>query len=160
MFSISLADGLLLLEVQANHGLIGLFYGLLLLDALEVLLLVLRDLLCVEIDAVSTVVCVARRSWPSFGAELARRGGSGRHDGVPSRSPGPDAVDAIHTVCGTRAPRLRGPPSVFASFDTTYHNLADTCPSCSSRRSIAFRVPCRGPWPPWLQIARLPVHQS
>ena len=33
MFSVSLADGLLLLEVEANDGLIGLFYGLLLLDA-------------------------------------------------------------------------------------------------------------------------------
>ena len=110
MFSISFADGLFFLEVEAYDGLVGLFYGFLLLDAFQVLLLVLRDLLCVDINAMSTVVCVARRSWPSFGAELARRGGSGRHDGVPSRSPGPDAVDAIHTVCGTRAPRLRGPP--------------------------------------------------
>ena len=45
MFSVSFPDGLLLLEVEANHGFIGLFYGFLLLDALEVLLLVLRDLL-------------------------------------------------------------------------------------------------------------------
>ena len=33
MFSIRLADGLLLLEVESDDGLIGLFYGLLLLDA-------------------------------------------------------------------------------------------------------------------------------
>ena len=33
MFSISLADGLLLLEVEAYDGFIGLFYGFLLLDA-------------------------------------------------------------------------------------------------------------------------------
>ena len=53
MFSISFADGLLLLEVEPNHSFICLFYGFLLLDALQVLLLVLRDLLCVDIDAVS-----------------------------------------------------------------------------------------------------------
>ncbi len=33
MFSVSFPDGLLLLEVEAYDGLIGLFYGLLLLDA-------------------------------------------------------------------------------------------------------------------------------
>ncbi len=49
MFSVSFPDGLLLLEVEPYDRFVRLFYGLLLLDALEVLLLVLRDLLCVEI---------------------------------------------------------------------------------------------------------------
>lgn len=53
MFSISLADGLLLLEVESDDGLIGLLDRLLLLDAFQMLLLVLRDLLCVDIKAVS-----------------------------------------------------------------------------------------------------------
>ena len=61
---------------------------------------------------VISVLCVARRSWPSLGrsegrgAELARRGGSGRHDDVPSRRWRPrgrisagNAIDAtLHTI--------------------------------------------------------------
>ena len=53
MFSISLADGLLLLEVESDHSFIRLFYGFLLLDALQVLLLVLRDLLLCGTDIVA-----------------------------------------------------------------------------------------------------------
>ncbi len=59
MLAIRFPDGLLLLEVEAYDRFIGLFYGLLLLDALEVLLLVLRDLLCVDINAVSVLSCVS-----------------------------------------------------------------------------------------------------
>jgi len=47
---IGFPDRLFFLEVEAYDGLIRLLDRLLLLDALEVLLLVLRDLLCVEIN--------------------------------------------------------------------------------------------------------------
>ena len=75
MFPIRFADRLLLLQVEANDGLVRLLDRLLLLDALEVLLLVLRDLLCVDINAVSVLSCVSLggrgRVWASQSAEIA-----------------------------------------------------------------------------------------
>ena len=43
---------------------------------------------------VISVLCVARRPRPSFGAERARRGGSGSHDDVPSRGPESQRLEA------------------------------------------------------------------
>ena len=77
MFSVGLPDRLLLLEVEADDGLVRLFYGFLLLHALQMLLLVLRDLLCVDINAVSVLSCVSlggrgRVSVPSSRDAVAR----------------------------------------------------------------------------------------
>ena len=74
MFSVSLPNSLFFLEVEAYDGFVRLFYGFLLLDALEVLLLVLRDLLCVDIDAVSCVSLGGRGrvSVPSSRGAVAR----------------------------------------------------------------------------------------
>ena len=58
MLAVRLADRLFFLEVESDNSFIGLLDRLLLLDAFQVLLLVLRDLLCVESNAVS-LSCVS-----------------------------------------------------------------------------------------------------
>jgi hypothetical protein len=85
MFSISFADGLFFLEVEAYDGLVGLFYGFLLLDAFQVLLLVLRDLLLCGMDIVAK---------PSPCAREARGLSRGHAEGIEAVRHRDDAVDA------------------------------------------------------------------
>ncbi len=85
MFSISLAHGLLLLEVEANDGFVCLFYCFLLLDAFQMLLLVLRDLLLRGTDIVAK---------PSPCTRETRGLSDGHVDGVEAVWHRVDAIDA------------------------------------------------------------------
>ena len=131
MFSVSLPNSLFFLEVEAYDGFVRLFDRFLLLDALEVLLLVLRDLLCVESNAV-TVVCVARRSWPRLGPRSRRWRPRGRISAgnavdatLHTNGHGRRAFEVLAAVAiaadaalsvsveadGTRLPEVRVPPA-------------------------------------------------